>query len=260
MSVLLQFINIVVLPLWLGFGCISLIHVKIPPFFGYFVTSVMEYCCLIQPADSFSTLELRLISASITLVATGPAFYCAVLTTIYEVLLGLLSLQHFLETLKGHKCKRNGNYENIMSYKELSILINNFNTVYQSRFTLRVMGLAHILSVALGYFVIKMHTSLPILVTAALSIITVLIFIVISLIFSLGSNVYKNSNAVIFLWKSWQMESEVSRSRNHIFRKVLASIRSVRVKIGEANFVGSLTPIIAVSFCIEQVATLLLVK
>jgi hypothetical protein len=242
---------------------IAFIDIRIPPFLSYFicrsVDSTLSYdlCCLVDPDDCNSNLGnviirnvmIRLINGTTACLFFRTLCFGAIQMFIYEVLLSLVFFNSCLIQLRDqiqntgvlrfHHCVW-------IKYRQLQLLVQAFNRIYQTGVFAVWVTAAIILAISGGTFLVKIYRDSFLLALSALAV-AIVCYFCLAVILSFASLVWRGSDKINVAWKQ-----NPRLMRNPITRRNRMCMRNLKVKIGSVNFIERMTPLVVLSFCMEQ--------
>jgi hypothetical protein len=252
------------------FSIVPLLTPRIPPFVGHFFCRLShdwldEDVCGLDDDELFNLVGsrtkwlfnmLRIIGGGISLVVYTSQLWNVVLVICYETFPSILFQKDRLSELqvKARNCTFPEHFHLILEHRELHILNCMFNDIYKTDYFVFCMGSALLILIPNGYFVLTVHHVTPLFLVMAIYT-TIMEYMVVIILFSISSKVWKNS--VEFTWY-WKRNHQLSRKR--LTRRYGKSLQILKIKIGSTNFVELNTTFVFFSFCIEQTINLILLQ
>jgi hypothetical protein len=272
-SLLLMVLNLAVIILSVATVFVSLLSPRIPPFFGYFLCQLAhdinafgDPCLIRNDLDirmvllSFRLSDVqnlfRILSSCICFAIYIPGILSVNLMAIYEVLISLIFQKDCLNRFHaGITHAKFSNYEMTMrKYKQLQLLNINFNGLYQREFFATFMATILLIMIPSGYILLTSYR-LNHIVLILLGFITFMEYLIITGIFIMASKVW---NASVKFKCAWRKNASLSSCP--LSRRQAASLQNLKIKMGSYNFVETNTPLVFLSFCVEQTIALVLLK
>jgi hypothetical protein len=266
----------VLTPILLLLACIvPLLSPRIPPFIGYFFCRVSHHgffggqdICGLEEDDIIqsilSSLKIDLIILNIfrllglvaSILMITPSLWNAVLIIIYEILPSLLFQKQCLKQINERTrfCGPQNFVLILRKYKELQILNIMFNEIYQRDHFLIGCGLILLITVATGFLLLTMYNA-HFIVIFIVSYVLVTDYVMLLAMFTMASTVWSNSEQVKL---TCRRNSQLNRIR--LIRKQYKCLQTLKIKIGDSNFVENNTPFEYISCCIEQTISLVLLQ
>jgi hypothetical protein len=254
---------------------VPLLSPRIPPFIGYFFCRVSHYgffggqdiCGLeeddiIQSILSSHKIDLitlnifRLLGLIASILMITPSLWNAVLIIIYEILPSLVFQKQCLKQINERTrfCGPQNFVLILRKYKELQILNIMFNEIYQRDHFLIGCGLILLITVATGFLLLTMY-NVHFIVIFIVSYVLVTDYVMLLSMFTMASIVWSNSEQVKL---TCRQNSRLNRVR--LIRKQYTCLQTLKIKIGDSNFVEHNTPFEYISCCIEQTISLVLLQ
>jgi hypothetical protein len=184
----------------------------------------------------------------VTLTTT---FLSSVLIAIYEVFPPLLTVNNLTISLS----RLGPNKSSISKFRQLQILVTIHNNIYSILFYVNVLGVSNAIVTVGGYLVIGLHSKFLLIVIAVVAIATAIGYIIIGIDWTVTGKVNSVSQTVLNKWKASYIIM-----KNPAQRRTAYSCPALKVRIGSVGFVTRITPILALSFCIQQTLSILLIK
>lgn len=161
-------------------------------------------------------------------------------------------LKYFKRTLVNRCC-------DLKLFRELQILSQFFNIIYHD--VVHVSFIFLVMIAFTGSFYVFVKFGFQITFPLLLLFIAVWMdgFIGITVVLGMFAKLHQNSKEVLVFIKEKVIPGLSGRKERLRFGKILNSFSSLKVRIGDVNYVDQLTPLRVVEFCCEQlVSTLLL--
>jgi hypothetical protein len=235
---------------------------------GYFMCRVIndfgsqDYCDLnadlslmIFGSNNYVIL-FGIVGGLVGVVIFIPAVWHAMLMALYEILPSMIFQRRCLDQFREEsKNAMHGNYQEVLKkFRQLSILNLKFNEVYATDFFVIVIAAVPLIIVPSGCFLLTTYD-------AHLSILMLGVFIVtmeyttMTAILVFASTVWNAS--VEFKW-AWNKNLRISSRA--LPRRYWRSIQNLKIMMGSSNFVENDTPLVFISFCVEQTVSLVLLQ
>jgi hypothetical protein len=247
---------------------VPLIDIRIPPFLGYFfcrsmyVTLSQDPCCLIEP-DCTSSLYtvlihiiIRLISGTISALFFVSTLWGGVQMIVYEVFLSLIFFKGCLMQIN-QLIMNTGliRFSGIwLKHRQLQLLNQTFNNIYQvGVFAIYVTAIIFI-TILSGSFMLKTYRDSIIVFIFSFGV-TVACYSFLGILLTFASHVCTTSDKIQISWKQ-----NPRLMKNPISRRTRLSVRNMKIKIGSCNFIERMTPLVIISFCVEQTVTVVLLR
>jgi hypothetical protein len=248
---------------------VPLVDIRIPPFLGYFFCRSVyqalskDPCCLAESDDdcsfslSYMTIRLliRIVSGTTSAVFLSAA-WGGIQMIIYEVSLSLIFFKACL--LRTNELVMNTNITRFngiwLKYRELQLLIQVFNSIYQIGVFAVYVGSTIVLTISTGSFMLSIYRdSIPLfLFTAG---ITLACYVVLGSFLTFASHIWTISNMIQHSWKQ-----NPRLMKNPISRRKRLCVRNMKITIGSVNFIERITPLVILAFCTEQTVTVALLS
>jgi hypothetical protein len=248
---------------------VPLVDIRIPPFLGYFFCRSVYHtwsedpCCLAESDDdcsfSLSYMTVRIlirIVSGMTSALFLSALWGGLQMIIYEVFLSLIFFKCCL--LRINELVMNTDipgYSGIMlKYRELQLLSQVFNSIYQIGVFGVYVGAAVVLTILSASFMLSIYRdSIPLfLFTAGINLTC---YAVLGGFLTFASHMWTISNMI---QHSWNRNPRLMK--NPISRRKRLCLRNMKIKIGSVNFVERITPLVILAFCTEQTVTVALLS
>jgi hypothetical protein len=257
----------------IGIGIIvPLIDIRIPPFLGYFfcrsiyVTLSQDPCCSIEPDCSSSTSSLynvliqiiiRLFSGTISALFIISTVWGCVQMVVYEVFLSLIFFKCCL--IQINELIMNTSFLRfsgiwLKQLRELQLLNQAFNNIYQVGVFAVYVTAVILLSILSGSFLLKTYRDSIIFFLFSFGV-TVACYSLLGILLTFASHVWTTSDKIQISWKQ-----NPRLMKNPISRRTRLSVRNMKIKIGSCNFIERMTPLVIISFCVEQTVTVILLR
>jgi hypothetical protein len=252
---------------------IPIIGPGVPPYIGYILCGAMQdltknpcgppaggdtLLWIPDPKGNALIMGLRFIGGCSSLLIYVPALRGALCIIVFEILPSIMFFKdtsdQIREEVGNSFLHRARPHTTLRKYKELQLLTSMFNEIYQNDFFGKTMACGVLIMVSSGFFLISMYHVNPIVIAFG-GPITLTMYILVIVIFTLASKVWTNSVEFKSAWIRNHQFAKLSVSKKHG-----KSIQNLKIKIGSSNFVERNTPFILVSFCIEQTVSLLLLN
>jgi len=144
----------------------------------------------------------------------------------------------------------------VKKYKEVSILVNEFNGIFCFRMFVKAIFPAFVIPIICIFTMVSLHSEMNTSMIIILSALTLVIYLTLELLLTLCACLWSKSTD--FLQRFGAIEYY---QVNCIYKKrLMKSLMPIRIKLGESNFVEKSTPLIVLSLCFEQTATLLCLR
>jgi len=233
----------------------SFIFVKLPPFPGYvFYRSCETLAELSKCEDPINIFLMRIFSSSASFIAMFAQSVLGI-TVLFEILMYLVSIISFTKSLVTPSSSQSMSWTTLVAlrkYQQLRILDIAFNSIY-AKPMLATLAVVQILAIVIGYCILKLHKLYSSIEISGFVIVALNIYVVVTVILTLAGKVLFHSKEV-----NAQLKNNAGRSCNPFLRKLSGSLKPLKVMLGSVNFVDSSTPLIVMSFCVEQTISLTL--
>jgi hypothetical protein len=248
-----------------AFPTIALITPHFPPFFSYFFCRLAqnllsndlcgieaEFFHIPDIRANFTVNVFRITGALITLITYATVFWSAVLVVLFEAFPSLLSQRVSLRQFRsraGH-CAFSEHTPLVLKYRQLQVLNTMFNNIYSRDLFTICMASFLLYVIPTGYFILTIHKT-NMLASVVATCVTLTQYAVILGIFSMAGQVWSES---VELRRAWQTNDQLASKK--LTRRYAKSLPDIKVKIGCTNFVDKFTPLVFLSFCVEQTVNL----
>jgi hypothetical protein len=242
---------------------IAFIDIRMPPFLGYFIcrsvhiTLSYDLCCLVDPDDCNSDLGnviirnvmIRLLSGTAASLFFTSLCWGAIQMFIYEVLLSLVffnsCLKHLKDQIRNTGVLRfhNGIW---VKYRQIQLLIQAFNRIYQTGVFAVYVAITMTLGISSGTFLVKIYRD-SFLLSLSAFVVAIICYFCLGVMLSFASLVWTGSDKMNVAWRQ-----NPRLMRNSVTRRERMCMRNMKIKIGSVNFVERMTPLVVLSFCVEQ--------
>jgi hypothetical protein len=260
---MIKFVNFestIVICLW---TIIAFIDIRIPPFLSYFicrsVDSTLSYdlCCLVDPDDCNSNLGnvimrnvmIRLISGTAASLFFTSLLWGSIQMFTYEVLLSLVffnsCLKHLTDQIRNTGVLRfhNGIW---VKYRQIQLLVQAFNRIYQTGVFAVYVTATMTLAISSGTFLVKIYRD-SFLLSLSASVVAIICYFCLGVMLSFASLVWTGSDKI-----NVALRQNPRLMRNSVTRRNRMCMRNMKIKIGSVNFIERMTPLVVLSFCVEQ--------
>jgi hypothetical protein len=254
----------------IGVGTIApLIDIRIPPFLSYFLCRSIYHlteedpCCLVEQRVCSSTSLYNITIRILIGLISGPgsavflsAFWGPFHMVMYEVFPSLAFFKHCL--LRINELITNTDLRTfnaiLLKYRELQLLSHVFNNTYQiGVFAVYVAAAIGVIILSGSFMLIVYRESIPMFLCAA--VINLTCYFLIGTFITFASHVWTTSDKIQISWKQ-----NPRLMKNPISRRTRLSVRNMKIKIGSCNFIERMTPLVIISFCVEQTVTVVLLR
>jgi hypothetical protein len=237
----------------------------IPPFLGKLIA---------QPERNLFRIENGLLHIGQGVLLCSLRLFVSFLTTMifvaimmgcwqvimYEIIFSLLTLNSCLQAMKTEFSRAEANRGYLVPkrasiLKQLQIFCTFFNSIYETRFFIYVLGLAQASMVLGGYSAIRSGNQIPFIIIVGLYAMTLIKYVIIGFFLTIAASTHVKSNAEIKL-----MQKQVSRTGGQMKynQRLVKSLRPLKVNIGNVNFVDRLTPVVILCYVLEQTISLVI--
>jgi hypothetical protein len=179
------------------------------------------------------------------------------LTAIHETGYCCLKFRSALKKLSEVGAKKHiSNHQRVRKYQEIRILNTLFNSVYEFRFYIVLIGMVQLGGIVGLCITINLSSKVPLPVFGIMAFINVtkLVFILFSL--TVGSTVWIESEVLLQV-----IRAQNARSINKRLSKRLGqTLPPLKVKVGSVNFIEKMTPCVVISFLIQQAISLIVLS
>jgi hypothetical protein len=245
---------------------VPLIAIRIPPFLGYCICHSMyhifskDLCSLTEPDYSpnlyyFMIVNvLRLANGTVSALFSTSFCWEAIQMLIYEVFLSLVFFSSCLKRIQIQMMNADVlRFQRIWpKYVQLQLLNQVFNSIYQTGVFGVWVTAVILLAILSGSLLLKISQESILLALFAFAIVIVC-YICLGVFLSFASHIWIGSEKINTSWKK-----NPQLMKNPVTRRVRMSVRNMKIKIGSVNFIERLTPLVVLSFCVEQTVTLIL--
>jgi len=175
----------------------------------------------------------------------------------YHFILGPIAFTEYIESILGKRCGLSRNFNTtVKTYNEVSILANEFNGIFCFRMFVKVLFPGFIVPIICVFTMVSLHNTLNASMTLVLTVLATLVFSTFEFLLTLCACLW--SKSAKFMENFGAMEH---CKVNHAYKKkLMKSLMLIRIKLGESNFVEKCTPLVVLSLCFEQTATLLCLR
>jgi hypothetical protein len=129
-----------------------------------------------------------------------------------------------------------------------------FNNIYSRDVFEICMTIVLLGIIPSGFSVLTMHSKSP-WVSIAIAYTTLTEYVVLTIMFGMAGRIW--SESVELNW-AWKKNHQLAGKR--ISRRYSKSLKYIKVKIGSTNFFEKNTPLVFVSFCVQQTVNLVLMQ
>jgi hypothetical protein len=222
-----------------------------PPYLGYLLVKSFK---LFESLSLLQSIPIRFLSGLSAAVAFTPTYYAAVTISLIEIFIGLLAFQKLLTSVQ-NQINQNEVVDTVRKFRQLQIVIQSYNNLYMTTFFEYGLSISYITVIIFGYCTIKLRKEISIFGVMCFLNVTVMGLFLIFVTFTIASRVWVESGFLI------QKLNEKSRvGRNRFQRKTVASCVPLKIRIGSVNFVDRATAGVIVSFIVEQISSLSMLK
>jgi hypothetical protein len=138
----------------------------------------------------------------------------------------------------------------------IQILCNRFNVIYASRFFVQFLSPSILAIIVSGTITLCLRPLIPFPLTLLLLAATFSKYITVIFVITLASTVWTESGQVIRQLRSTNKKAAMTKLNVRIIR----SLHPIKIKMGSVNFIERMTPIIVLSFIVEQTVSVLLIS
>jgi len=213
-----------------GFPVILLTYETFPPFVGSLIANLTSnYEKLL-----FLKVFLKLFVPIFTEICLIPPLTNIYVLGMTEIVLMLACFDPYLL----HINKKSF----ISQYRQVQVLLQNYNLMYQETYFFRLMILAFGFIVIFSFAIIKLHASISIvqlgcMLTMSFGAMAIMLFL-----FTIGSKVAIASEEAKRSWIRFQMKQNV-----RYILKLSKSCSLLHIKFGKYNFMERITPLVILS-------------
>jgi hypothetical protein len=259
-----SFLNSVLISLSIlsiGMLFLPLAFPDIPSFPGELVASYLtrshqQHQSLLSPIVKLVGFGIKVVCASIGAVAFFVGGLQADLTAIHETGFCCLKFRSALKRLSVDAAGRIPIRHLAKQYREIRIMNALFNSVYEDRFYVVLIGVAQISGIVGLCNTIHLSSKLPLPVYGIMVFINVTKFLAIVFFITVGSTVWIESRVLLEAMRVRNMRS----SNKRLYKRLIETLPPLKVKVGSVNFIERMTPCIVISFMIEQAVSLILLS
>jgi hypothetical protein len=232
----------------------------LPPYTGYLILKLLNEvfcsnCSIHVLATSYSPMEwssfIRFFSGTFAFVSLNSATNSTVLIAINEVLIGVLTIHNFLQCILGGLAQATKTSSNIKKLTELRLMVQLYNDLYQNLVYSYGFAIADIVIIVFGYCAVKLWTKVSVLGVVIFVLIVIAGLVVIFISYTAAGTVWVGSESFI-----QRLKYDFRMQKNPLFRKQVASIAPLKIKIGSVNFVDRATAGVYLSFTVQQIGSL----
>jgi hypothetical protein len=172
------------------------------------------------------------------------------LTAINETGYCCLKFRSALKKLSEVGAKKHiSNHQRVRKYQEIRILNTLFNSVYEFRFYIVLIGMVQLGGIVGLCITINLSSKVPLPVFGIK-----LVFILFS--FTVGSTVWIESEVLLQV-----IRAQNARSINkRLSKRLVQTLPPLKVKVGSVNFIEKMTPCVVISFLIQQAISLIVLS
>jgi hypothetical protein len=245
---------------------LALFFPAITPFLGKLIVQLDDQPSMIdnrmlQLGRVIFTISLRVFLASFTAVIYVAIMMGCWQVVMCEIIFSLRTITSAMNEMNHGMFWSGGTKQiplvtrNVSLLNKLQIFSTCFNSIYETRFFIYVLGLAQATMIVGGYSVMKYGSNVPTIIAVGLYAITAMKYIIAGMFLTMSASVYEKSKAEIE-----KMQHLVSSTGNQIKYKkmLLKSLRPLKVKIGSVNFVDKMTPVVILCYVVEQTISLVI--
>jgi hypothetical protein len=142
----------------------------------------------------------------------------------------------------------------VNEYKSLWILTSLFNSVYEFRFYVNLIGLVELTAIVGLYGTFNFPSDTLLMVPAVMMAVNLTIMIAVTFMLTVASTVWIESMGLL----------ENMRMRNkqpmRLVKMRIRSLPPLKIKIGSVNFIERMTPFVSLSFMMEHSISLIIMK
>jgi hypothetical protein len=144
----------------------------------------------------------------------------------------------------------------VNEYKSLWILTSLFNSVYEFRFYVNLIGLAQLTAIVGFYSTFSLPSDTIMIIPAVMMAINWTLMIAVTFILTVASNVWIESMELL---ENMRMRNK-QPNRMRLVKMTIRSLPPLKIKIGSVNFIERMTPFVSLSFMMEQSISLIIMK
>jgi len=173
-------------------------------------------------------------------------------------ILGPFSFAFNLQKLGSSKMKSHWQfYPLILTYKQVSLLVTLFNSLFCNRMFIRVIFSSLGIPVLCFCTTFLMNNVLGFSMVTLLSVVGLVVLITVLLLLTFCANVWVESKGFLH---SIDSLADFQGSQYWYRKRLVCSMFPTRIKLGESNFVEMSTPLVVMSLCIQQTVNILCLK
>jgi hypothetical protein len=232
----------------------------LPPYTGYLILQlvnevrcsnssvyVMQTSCIPSELSGF----ISFFSGTFAIVSFISTSNSAVLIVVTEVFIGVLTIEKFIQRIMGGLTQATKSSSNIKKIRELRIMVQSYNDLYENLLYSYGFAIADIVIIVFGYCAVKLWKEISILGVVTFFILMTAGLLVTCLSLTAAGKVWIGSESLI-----QRLKVDSRMQKNRLFRKRLASIAPLKIKIGSVNFVDRATAGVYLSFTVQQIGSL----
>jgi hypothetical protein len=258
MDIFLKLCMISIIILSVGIFLLPLAFPELPSFPGEVVATFLTGMWPIQRKGFLLKLVgfgIQVIIAAIEAVAFLIGGFNVWMTTMYETSYSCLKLRSALKSLiEGPEDRRMSLHGLGQKYQGIRIMNILFNSIYEFRFYIILVGLAELSTLVGLSNTVSLSSKLPLPVFGIMVFLSVMKFLAVIFVMTVGSTVWIESGNLIDQMKIRNMYCRNKR----VGKRVINSLPPLKVKVGSVNFIERMTPCVVMSFMIEHAISLIM--
>jgi hypothetical protein len=233
----------------------------LPPYTGYLILQlvnevrcsnssvyVMQTSCILTELSGFIISFFSGTFAIVSFISTSNS---AVLIVVTEVFIGVLTIEKFIQRIMGGLTQATKSSSNIKKITELRIMVQSYNDLYENLLYSYGFAIADLVIIVFGYCAVKLWKEISILGVVSFFILMTAGLLVTCVSLTAAGKVWIGSESLI-----QRLKVDSRLQKNRLFRKRLASIAPLKIKIGSVNFVDRATAGVYLSFTVQQIGSL----
>jgi len=230
----MMLVRICAATLTFGFLVILFTYETFPPFVGSLIANFLPNYERFQ----YLKLLLKILVPIFTEMCLIPPLTSICVLIMTEIFLMLASFVPYLQHMKKEAF--------ISQYRQVQVLVQNFNLMYQETYFFRIMVLTFGFIVIFAFAIIKMHASTSVAQLACMCVPSFGGMAVVMFLFTKGSKAEIASEEAKRSWVRFQRKRNV-----RLVLKLSKSCRPLYVKFGKHNFMERTTPLVIFSNLIQ---------
>jgi len=175
----------------------------------------------------------------------------------YHFILGPFAFTEYVNSISVNKTRACRNLNAcVKKYKQISTLVNEFNGIFCFRMFIKTVFPGYVVGIICIFTIVSLHSTMNASMTIILTALTLVIYLTVELLLTLCACLWSKSTHFLEAFSAMECY-KVNRAYK---KRLMRSLMPIRIKLGESNFVEKSTPLIILSLCFEQTATLLCLR